>query len=492
MAASKSLPRNAREWRQAVAATGRADCTLADMPPNPKASGISGSKMPYDFFLPLRALWPDAMTAKAAAPELQEQGFFSLDNRDLAKRLILSRSLTSPKSHLLHFLTEIADGWGPHPDSSPATPASRSSDFHLHPLLGGFSPVLSLWRVLKPRLDGLQPTADRDATPKVLFWNSLDFTSMASLNFQCSSAAPVPDMSSYFDDDDDDAAQAGDVLDTPSKPMTSLPTWRKPITDFSAMSRSLAALAAEYKSPSSPGANEATAAGTTGAAGNIKPGARPPHLLSRTNYEIQTACFFAPFLHALHTDILSMLWDSHLLITCEERRYNFGPGPPGVSASGPMRRRFGFTACPDGAFYIRNVEERGRVPYMLFELKPYRRRAAHDVSIALEESAEMAAFLTHGPRNRKLMLALDQDEFWIIMASFGDAYLEYITSTDKHVVPANNATDADFISFQRFGPFTLSSYDSMVDLCIILISLALSQLQATPQGSALYQRLCGQ
>ncbi|KDN60655.1 hypothetical protein CSUB01_11610 [Colletotrichum sublineola] len=105
--------------------------------------------MPYDFFLPLRALWPDAMT--------------------------------------------------------------RSSDFHLHPLLGGFSPVISLWRVLKPRLDGSQPTADRDATPKVFFWNSLDFTGMASLNFQRSSTTPVPDMSSYFDNDD--AAQTGNVLD---------------------------------------------------------------------------------------------------------------------------------------------------------------------------------------------------------------------------------------------------------------------------------------
>lgn len=86
--------------------------------------------------------------------------------------------------------------------------------------------MLSLWHVLKPKLDKSRIT-EHDPSLQVL-WDNVDLTGFANLAFNRSSV-PAPGMPwEYADDDTDVGGEVRDMVDTPSKPQPGQPADRSP------------------------------------------------------------------------------------------------------------------------------------------------------------------------------------------------------------------------------------------------------------------------
>lgn len=94
----------------------------------------------------------------------------------------------------------------------------------------------------------------------------------------------------------------------------------------------------------------------------------------------------------------------------------------------------------------------------LIEVKPRPRRRPNDVSIRVQESAQMAAWISqHGVKSHDpekdcsiFLLSQDEDEIYLTFPHFTEAY----GKDDKNMA---DLKDTDFLRMREYGPFFLQS-----------------------------------
>ncbi|KAI8205137.1 hypothetical protein K4K52_004492 [Colletotrichum sp. SAR 10_76] len=337
------LPKDFESWAAQVREYNVSHLTLSQL----RDTHFSGSRIPHAAFLQLRAIWPPVQTADKALHALRRAGFIPDDHGDGTgatsgrerKTPVTGRSPPDDQCSLILFLGQIAT-------NVPTTPiaqadASSLSDA-LEEKLRSFGLCLSLFRKLRPA-----PSFCLDAAPRK--WQILPKTPPKS-EIHGSDDSPCQHPSWY------DACVADLMIDTPSKPPK------------------------DFKAPPPPPPPTNTVfvppSDDEGESHYVEGGSPERTTQKRTAYEVQTSMFFVPFLHALLMYRFSSSWSDYIEVAAEERQYKFGPSL--------------FTACPDGAFYVRSFPPK---PFLFFEVKPFRRDVQEDKTCR-EETAEMAAILS--------------------------------------------------------------------------------------------------
>ncbi|GKT81116.1 hypothetical protein ColTof4_13539 [Colletotrichum tofieldiae] len=461
---------------------------------NSKKKPFSGSKMPHNAFLQLRAVWPPQLDGEHAGRHLQAAGLVSERSRQTAQHL-LGRRRSEGHDKFLAFLDAVCDG------GSPSTPLQQSayvkSQQHAEDRLGSFVPLLSLWKQLKPSAKKKLPLADAvvDAQtpgpqrgPQGRF-NALSLVSKLDLT-KCSAGFDPDGLSDLLAALDDLSIDT----ETPSKVLPPSDTSRSAAREPTPSTLAGPTAYSPASRPSSLPTSQPAAAGTD-AGKNPGPHCAAPSVSTappkfpkkgRTRYEIQTSLFFGVFFHVLFAYQFSISWTNHIHVVTEETPYLFGQRPAVKPGEAPSSRAY-FTACADGAFY---AEEESRRLFLSFELKPYP-RGEKKQSTCREETAEMAAIIWEEfvwgkqdaealeEEHHRLMLSFNRDEFHLVLVTFRGLYISYIGNGSNTAMPLDGSQldGRHLIEFQVLGPYSLSDRTQMRNFAEVMVALAVEQMQ---------------
>ncbi|KAF1960945.1 hypothetical protein CC80DRAFT_544340 [Byssothecium circinans] len=141
-----TIPKDIASWLSAIKAARLQERKLGEMPNN-----FSGSKIPHEAFLQLRALWIEPKRTWHWNRELFELDILSREDVALAEKMVTpGGNLRRTGEQLNNFLNQMSTSGS----TSPKTPITRSrdnnSDMNVEYALGAFTPLVSLWRLLTP------------------------------------------------------------------------------------------------------------------------------------------------------------------------------------------------------------------------------------------------------------------------------------------------------------------------------------------------------
>lgn len=111
--------------------------------------------------------------------------------------------------------------------------------------------------------------------------------------------------------------------------------------------------------------------------------------------------------------------------------------------------------------------------------------------VMTDDSAPPAGCRPEEKPVRRMMLSLDRDEYWLIVATVGARYLDYIKNMEATAVTPGDVDMGldDFVQFQPYGPFRMGSSQAMGYVNLVVTASALSQLENTETGRSLRSRL---
>ncbi|KAF9869489.1 hypothetical protein CkaCkLH20_13027 [Colletotrichum karsti] len=506
-----SLPGTVDAWLCEVRAEGIASAKLGDIKAD---KHFSGSTIPHKAFLQLRAIWLPAKESSTAPADLEAADFFNNTDRELATSCLDAHPL-----QLQNFFATVESSY---PDRNvmdpflPATPILGKARLGTPPKtddLGMFGPAFTSWRRLKPFSRPQRSRGEMSHfTPKVMMGfdhalqENLLMQPVSRLDLNKTKLQPrqpeTPTAGGNHLADDLIAEILGNMsldkvvedLDTPTKPTRgSRPAGtgqqRQHVSSSAAVHDTVPAKPANEKVDNVP-------------LHETEDFDAPAVRLGRTEYEVQTSHFFVTYADTLLAHALSLSFSNCLSIVPEERQYGFGeaatlPVPKeetaAPSSSGAVRKKRQrsclFVACPDGAAYVK-PDHGSRKAFLHFELKPFRRDgSARALTICREETAEIAAILyqeycSNGKTEKP-------DEYWLIVATVGARYLDYIKDMEAAAVASGDVDMdlSDFIQFQPYGPFRVGNSCHMKWVNTVVTASALSQMQDTTVGQGLKRRL---
>ena len=377
---------------------------------------FSGSCMPFNSFLQLRAIWLESRGYGDAFAMLRGTGIMTEADWQLAGKIVKSNSNGIAQAH--NFFEKLA--------CQPKTPSSEYSAS----IYGAFAVPLLLYRALtwyakkgaarhtpnwnKNNSDGGD---SNDAwTPKILHcppeYDMEGVRQMLDYN--------PPDPERAKDNENEDSLENLDYLNDLS---LSSPE------ELSPDSPSAQRLRQKQERLQNPSTNAEPSAGDSHndesttqdhgigptmsipalpavsfqatysfcASANTIERPHPSRRALRTTYETQTSSFFFGFLSALLVHVLPHSDTPCIMAMPEERPYHFGkPSVPGDK----KQKNCLYIAVPDGAFISQKNWNTSRFAH--FELKPFQRQeGASRSSIVREETAEIAAILYESCRNDK-------------------------------------------------------------------------------------------
>ncbi|KAJ3493179.1 hypothetical protein NLG97_g4894 [Lecanicillium saksenae] len=140
-----------------------------------------------------------------------------------------------------------------------------------------------------------------------------------------------------------------------------------------------------------------------------------------------------------------------------------------------------FEARVDGIFTVE-----GEIRSIL-EVKPYLRdqNAAAEVAVCMQETAQMAAWIsTHPPvdalqnpkeqKYHRLMLAQDRHEIFVSVASFIGTYVRYICGEMDQAEYEESLTDGEgFLTISQQGPYDAGSWEDMNTIGILILAFSM-------------------
>ena len=251
-----------------------------------------------------------------------------------------------------------------------------------------------------------------------------------------------------------------------------------------------------------------------------------PTTSGKTGFEVQTSHFAFPYLNALIMAFLTP--DSIRTIRCvpQERSYHYGTHE---------KRSYLFRARPDSVLLRFDLDHIERL-WMWVELKPLQRgkRKRRDeirreecsqfVSISYEKwkrkqeemkrrqqekakwqdipgskDSNADGFVTSeshvasvtGNEDKKhtmLMLAFDHDEFYVVVITFSDTYVSYITDMNS-VVYRDQINEGEFATFQEIGPYKVSDKAHMTRFNRDFLALSIHELRKSSNGPSIISEL---
>ena len=473
------LPNHLTVWDSLVRERNLNRHTLESLPLTRGGKRFSGSDIPDNAFLQLRALWPDAIKDEHIGDIFKSASFYSQRDFDAATKLL---DPERPRQGLaiVHRLLARLDKEDPKAPTTPDQPPGGKKLMWLASQWHAMSQVIRNINELPPKEADDHPSS----SPKVIFGDqlALNYGKVRALDFARPppQRTPSPDSPAESGDEElgDDVLDFMD-LDTPSK-----------------IPASLRADVDEREEPSAQDSN------TPAIDAAPHPPARPPpeprdRSLGRTPYEVQTSSFFDKFVSGFIDHVFPH--PCGLCLKLEERRYIFGGKLPslGQAAEPPF-----FNASPDGVFFRRDAGV--ETVFALVELKPFRRKAQERL-IGMEETAEMVAYLYEAGAQRQvhhfasrddptlwhqLIISFDRDEFWFVVVGFRREYLDYIQNPHGQTIPVEPAlTMNDMITFQRIGPFELRVAGDMMIFLHVFLAILLAQVKIPYGGADIYQQL---
>ena len=430
-----SLPGDSAAWHQLVHQYGLADKTLSQIG---QGDPVSGSKLPFEAMLQLRAIWLDQIYSPLVATSaLQNAGYFDDQAARLAAKLLKRTSPALGLDKVFRFIDYVALNQ-PYPKtpksskptgSASAPPRAAAPPYPGYKYEGVAGALQAYLRLQHPSHAKKQEIIT--STPKVYFGGDLD---EEEDQFRVN---PVP-----FD-----LARVNDPRASRSE---SLPqdffdgSHTPPSTSSSSPSRGLSENLAQYMvSPSIRAAEDRVRrqeqrgpqetarhpleTGDDGGGGGSSqasaalpideskkapgPTRQDPRVADvqradtrrpfRTPYEVQTSVFFFSFISSLKSQFLPL--STAIDAVPEEFPYRFGIPPiparkhPAKEAKEGGKRKERpkiclFTAVPDGSFSYVDHAGRDQV-FAWFELKPFARKGPKATTIAIEETAEIASVL---------------------------------------------------------------------------------------------------
>ncbi|KAK2807043.1 hypothetical protein FQN50_005617 [Emmonsiellopsis sp. PD_5] len=150
---------------------------------------------------------------------------------------------------------------------------------------------------------------------------------------------------------------------------------------------------------------------------------------------------------------------------------------PGVQAHWSQERK-GFKvggkkklyeARTDGHMFI----TRSSRSEVIIEVKPKRRDDS--ATVRMQETAEIAAWIyaerddkpKKESKYRRMLLAQDRDEIYLVMAEYNANYIEYLTD------PESTSNCNPFLTMNEFGPWDISSAKNVAQIAVIILAVTL-------------------
>ena len=88
-----------------------------------------------------------------------------------------------------------------------------------------------------------------------------------------------------------------------------------------------------------------------------------------------------------------------------------------------------------------------------------------------------------------LMLAQDNDDIFISVGSYSDAYLSYLFASNPARILPPVTEDIPMLEIRELGPFDISERSDLRQLAQIILSLVIRQLEGYPAGELIRRRL---